>query len=194
MEAQRQSSPKRLTFASRLYALALAFLLVLTGASAQAQNTTASREALIKAAMVYNFIRFIEWPGEVDNSRVVCTFEGSSLSAAMQSIAGKPIGSAEVVVRELADVENLAVCDVVVTTQSDSYVSGTGTNVLIDESILTVSDRPGFAARGGVIGFTERDARIGFEVNVDQAAARGLKFSSRLLRLAKIISSDEVVR
>ena len=57
--------------------------------------------------------------------------------------------------------------------------------------VLTVSDMKGFASRGGMIGFVIEKKRVRFEINVNRAAKAGLKISSKLLSLAKIIRKGE---
>lgn len=56
---------------------------------------------------------------------------------------------------------------------------------------LTISDIEGFAERGGVIGFIALENKIHFAINVDAAERMGLKISSQLLRLAKIVKDEE---
>ena len=63
-----------------------------------------------------------------------------------------------------------------------------------DKPVLTVSDIDGFAARGGILNFVLRDKKIRFVINVQAADRAGLKLSSRLLKLAEIVttvSADE---
>lgn len=174
----------------RIGAFVLMACLLVAGPVAKAQDTAASRDALVKAAMVYNFIRFIEWPDDAPSTRVVCTYQGSNLSPAMMSISGKPVGPSIIAIRELNSTDGLESCDVFVVSKTDGLVFEEEGETLVNSAILTVGDEPGFAGRGGIIGFTQRDGRIGFQVNTDQAEARGLKFSSRLLRLAEIVSTD----
>lgn len=157
---------------------------------ATAQDQTPTRESLVKSAMVYNFIRFIEWPGEAKKECDVCAYSGSVFANALKSIDGKPVGDASIKIRVLNDADAVDLCDVVVLSQSDEARFYTRDVSLDAVNVLTVGDSPNFARQGGVIGFTERDGRIGFEVNVGQADARGLTFSSRLLRLAEIVSNE----
>jgi hypothetical protein len=56
--------------------------------------------------------------------------------------------------------------------------------------VLTISEVPGFANRGGIINLTLEDSKVRFEVNVDAAKAADLNISSRLLALAKIVQSS----
>jgi len=59
----------------------------------------------------------------------------------------------------------------------------------IDTSaVLTVSDAPGFAAHGGMMGFATEGTRVRFEVNLSRAEKSGLKLSAKLLSLAQIVT------
>lgn len=175
---------------NRLLVTFLALSVSLAPIAAGAQDRPATKEALVKAAMVYNFIRFIEWPNRVEDPRVVCSYVGSELATALSSIDGKPVGSSSIKTEKLGDTSPVTQCDVIVLSSSDEQRFYTRGVSLDSDNILTVGDSRNFARQGGVIGFTERDGRIGFEVNIDQANARGLTFSSRLLRLAEIVSSE----
>jgi len=59
------------------------------------------------------------------------------------------------------------------------------------ENVLLVGETNGFAASGGTIEFTLEDDRVRFAINTDAADRSGLKFSSKLLALAKIVHDQE---
>lgn len=170
--------------------MVLACAALMLSAPVMAQGPAPTRESLVKSAMVYNFIRFIEWPTTAGGDRLVCSYTGSVFSSALTSIDGKPVGDTFVKTTVLTDTDPVDDCDVIVLSQSDESRFYTQDVSLNATDILTVGDSQNFARQGGVIGFTEQDGRIGFEVNVNQANARGLTFSSRLLRLADIVSGE----
>jgi hypothetical protein len=61
---------------------------------------------------------------------------------------------------------------------------------LKDASVLTVGETEGFAARGGIINFYIEGNRVRFEINPDAAHRSGLKISSQLLQLGKLVGRD----
>ena len=54
--------------------------------------------------------------------------------------------------------------------------------------MLSTGDGEGFAQSGGIVGFTTRDNRVRFEINLARADEARLKISSQLLKLATIVS------
>jgi hypothetical protein len=64
-------------------------------------------------------------------------------------------------------------------------------SALGSKSVLTVSEVEEFAARGGVINFVLVDNRVRFEINPGAAKRSGLKISSELLRLGRIVDRDD---
>jgi hypothetical protein len=54
-------------------------------------------------------------------------------------------------------------------------------------AVLTVSDAPGFAEHGGMVGFATEGTRVRFEVNRNLAEKNGLKLSAKLLSLARLV-------
>lgn len=61
---------------------------------------------------------------------------------------------------------------------------------LRDWNVLTVSDIGDFAQRGGIIGLTKKEDKIHFEINLDASKMAGLRISSRLLKLARIVNVE----
>ena len=58
--------------------------------------------------------------------------------------------------------------------------------------VLTVSDAPGFAMHGGMVGFTSQGDRVHFEVNLAHAEKTGLRLSAKLLALARLVTDSPV--
>ena len=58
-------------------------------------------------------------------------------------------------------------------------------------SVLTVGEQEGFAVRGGIVNLTKEKNKVRFEINLDAAKRAGLKMSSQLLKLAKVIHDTD---
>ncbi|HEX6504053.1 MAG TPA: YfiR family protein [Terriglobales bacterium] len=168
--------------------LILCFVLI------SAELTHAQRQPTeyeIKAAFVYNFAKFVEWPPEAfskpSDSVRLCVLGNHSLASDLQQlIAGKTIGTRAVEVQRVSPLQ-ITGCHVLFVGTLESWrlqqvlESARGTHV------LTVGDIPGFIEQGGVINFILDQNRIRFEVNLKAAQDAGLKLSSKLLSLAKAV-------
>jgi hypothetical protein len=145
----------------------------------------------LKAAFLLNFARFAEWPGRdaADLSPLLlCVADDRRThDALVETVRGQVIGGRPLSVRAIATEAEAGACQLV-------YVGGwdeAQTNRLLEAvkstPILTVSQRPRFAARGGVVELFVDHGRMRFAVNVDAARDSGMKLSAQLLKLAKIV-------
>jgi hypothetical protein len=156
---------------------------------ARAQPVPAEENAL-KAAFVYNFAKFTDWPEELwnktSNLRVCASAGNDGFTKAVAALDAKPaVRGKPVEVRMLTRPEDAAGCQILVLTGREGlapWLRG-----VRNAPVLTVGEAEGFAAAGGVIGlFTEGD-KLRFEVNQEAAQRAGLKLSSQLLKLARLV-------
>ena len=143
----------------------------------------------VKAAYLYNFGRFVEWPAAVtqtqSDSFSICVLGqdpfGPSLNAVLadETIAGK-----NVVARQISTPTDAVNCRVLFISSSESARLKQIFAALGDASVLTVSDLPQFTQRGGMVQFILEGSRVRFEVNLATARHAGLKLSSELLKVA----------
>ena len=170
-----------------------AIVLAWTAAPAYAQTAS---ESDLKAAFVYNFAKFTEWPPDAlsPGSQLVLCVSGDRFVefALARLVNGRSIESHRLVVRELNDDGAGQSCHVL-------YVSSTARkrldqfpNWIGTFPVLTVSDASAFADDGGVAELFVENGRMRFAVNVDAAQRSKLRISSRLLSLAKIVRDDYV--
>jgi hypothetical protein len=167
-------------------ALALALSLTLLASGSGAQPRT---EAEVKAAYLYTFIRFIEWPAaRSEPTFSICVLGADPFGAVLDTtLAGTAVRGRKVVPRRLAGAADAAGCHVLfISTSEDRQLAGIVT-ALGRGSVLTVSDIPGFVGRGGMIGFHIADNRVRFQVDLQPARSAGLTMSSDLLRVASAV-------
>jgi YfiR/HmsC-like len=174
----------------------LVVLLAAWGAAGAGTNVfPQAREASeyqIKAAFLYNFAKFIEWPPEksrgADHPMKICIVGDDPFGSVLdESIKDKTIGGRRLVVQRLKMGQNVKDCQVAFISSSEKTHARTFLEGLKGASVLTVGDTEGFAALGGVINFTMEENRVRFEINVDAAERAHLKISSKLLSLARIV-------
>ena len=161
------------------------------GALAPAAAAETSREYLIKAAFLYNFAKFTEWPaGSFPDSAApldVCVFGEDPFGGALESIAGKTIRGRRVAVHRVASIEAGAACHLLFISASEATRLAGILESLRGRPVLTIAEMPGFARSGGIINLkTNPDDRIRFEINIGIARRVGLRLSSKLLKLAEI--------
>ena len=149
-----------------------------------------SLEYRVKAAFLYNFARFVEWPPGTYAERFgICVLGENPFGPALQRLTEKRVRSVPIAVRELRSVEEIAHCQVlfVARSQRDELVEVLAR--LIDKPVLTVSDIDGFSRVGGIIEFYLERNRVRFSVNPHLARRAGLSVSSKLLGLARVVDS-----
>ncbi len=89
-------------------------------------------------------------------------------------------------------VEDLQGCQLVFISKSESRRIDSILPVLGSHPVLTVSEVEGFARQGGVIAFYQDGKKVRFEINIGAAQRIGLKMSSELLRLGKIVGQESL--
>jgi hypothetical protein len=152
---------------------------------------SSSLEYEIKAAMLYNFAKFVEWPPAARTDAqapiVVGVLGQDPFGAVLDdTMRDKSVYGRSILVRRFRTLADLDPCHVLFISRSERKRVPEILRSLQKSSVLTVSDAERFAGLGGIIGFTLRGNRIRFEINNDAARRAGLKISSKLLRLAKV--------
>jgi hypothetical protein len=145
----------------------------------------------VKAAYLYNFGRFIEWPRVVTAKSgpfTVCVLGqdpfGSTLDATM---AGETIAGRNVVAKRISTPEESVNCQILFLSAAEAGRLNKIVEGLDKAAVLTVSDMPQFAQRGGMIQFVLEGNRVRFEVNLIATQHAGLTLSSDLLRVATAV-------
>jgi len=154
----------------------------------------APSEYELKAAFIYQIAKFVEWPSTgmpVDTGKPLrlCVLGSNPFGAALGSIRGKSVNERRMEVSLLDMDAGIGECAILfVTAPAEKHLEriaalsrGTG--------VLTIGDTQGFAGRGVMVNFFQQDGKIRFEVNLDAARHGGLKISSKLLSLARIVDS-----
>jgi hypothetical protein len=145
----------------------------------------------VKAAYLYNFGRFVEWP-RVATAKggpfTVCVLGqdpfGPTLDATM---AGETIAGRNVVTKRISTPEESVNCQILFLSAAEAGRLNKIVEGLDKVAVLTVSDMPQFAQRGGMIQFVLEGNRVRFEVNLIATQHAGLTLSSDLLRVATAV-------
>jgi len=165
-------------------------LLAIPGVDAQPRPT----DYQVKAAYLYNFGRFVEWPPAAlaaKDSFTVCVMGQDPFGATLDTtLAGETIGGKSVVARRISDVRESAGCQILFLSSSESDRLKDVLSSLDKTGVLTVSDIPQFSQHGGMIEFVLQSNRVRFEVNLAAARSAGLTLSSELLKVATVVRRD----
>ncbi|MES2125956.1 MAG: YfiR family protein [Pseudomonadota bacterium] len=165
----------------------LAWLLALAcAASCHAEPVP---EADMKAAFVFNFAVFTEWPQEVLPAGAaiqVCASSSNPLFPALSQLNDKVVNGHHLAVRTAT--APLRSCHVLVLGSHDRERWSQLKHDLAGANVLTVSDDRGISADGAIIGMSMENLHVGFGVDMAAAKAARLTLSSKLLRLARSVN------
>lgn len=184
--------------------LVLSLLIALV---AQGTNAAVSREYKIKAAFLYNFIKFVDWPKEKiagRNKPIIIGIVGKDpFGDAFEPVQSKSIKGRKVVIKRFTTfkrlnksseqntdktyrkIEMLKKCHLIFICPSEEKNIKEIINLVKDHSVLTVGQTDDFLKAGGIINFIVEDEKVRFEINTAAAKQAKLDIRSKLLRLAK---------
>lgn len=173
-----------------MLAWGLAALLGASGSPA-ALAGSAPEEYQVKAAFLFNFVRFVEWPANTlgaGDPLTLCVFGQDPFGTNLdQIVSGKTANGKPLVIRRISDPSALRGCQIVFLAASEMRRFDAMAGALADLSVLTVGEAKGFAERGGVINLVVQDEHVRFEINPAAAARARLRISSKLLQLALLV-------
>ncbi len=196
-ESRRSSATKL----ARLVSLGLMVVLTLPLRSAPAPSPASEYE--VKAAFLYNFVKFVEWPPKVfpekETPYIIGIlgdddpfFDPNALVNYLDvAVKDKKINDRKLVIRRAGRISNLKDSHLVFIAKSERNYLKEITAVCQTNNILTVSEMDGFCSQGGVINFFTQAGKVRFEINPTAAEQSNLRVSSKLLNVAKIISPPQ---
>lgn len=173
----------------------LTLLLITNKVSAQKYS-----EYDVKAAYVYNFAKFVDWPSgyiEKKETIIIGVYKNKGFGEILERVLeNKKIKDKFWEIRffnTIEDIEDIEECDIL-------FISGTSKQEILQiikktakSYTLTIGNNISkFCQYGGMINFTQKGAKKRFEINNNAAIKHKLKISSKLLILARVISEDEV--
>lgn len=167
------------------------FLAMLT-CVAQAQ----SKEYQVKAAFLFNFAQFVNWPSGVFASTNAPFYIGilgdDPFGTALdETIQDETIDNHKIIIERSQHVEDLQNCQMIFISKSKKADVSSILSELDSKPILTVSEIDGFAQHGGGINFYLSGPKVRFEINPQVPQNDGLKISSQLLSLGRIVQSSK---
>lgn len=149
---------------------------------------TASSEEVpeyrLKAAFLYNFALFTDWPPDIGTTLNLCVYGKDRFGREIDQLEGKAVGARRIAVHRMINIESLKICHIVFIADSASDELARVLGSLRGTPVLTVADSPGAIEQGVALNMSLRGDRIAFEANLSAARDAHLNLSSKLLRLA----------
>lgn len=165
-------------------------LWVLLTSTAFAGNT----ETDVKAAFIYNFTKFVEWPDSAlppDAPLHLCMLGTDDIGARLRLLHGREAQGHPLHVRTLDSIADHKGCHVIYMAKNAEAQLAQLLQQLESTPVLTVSDSKGFVRKGGMIELFVESSRVQFSINTLPAQATGLKISARMLQLARVARRAE---
>lgn len=167
----------------------LCWLFPAGAASAGLAERHGAEEYAIKAAFVFNFAKFVEWPSltETGASMTLCVLGADPFGATLDALQGKTVQGRPLAIKRLRTLKAEEGCHMLFIARSEQENLGHLLAALRDQPVLTIADMAGFAKAGGIINLVMVEDKVRFEINQGAAQRAGLRISSKLLSLGKIV-------
>jgi hypothetical protein len=174
--------------------LAILSLVLFASLRSGAQQPKAS-EFQVKAAYLYNFGRFVEWPDQNASDKneafEICVLGADPFGPALDAVvASQTIDGKSLSAKRISKPQEVDSCRILFISSSEEAHLKEVLTALNKTSVLTVSDIPRFSERGGMIGFILDGDRVRFDVNLAKTHGAGLTLSSELLKVATNVRKD----
>lgn len=143
----------------------------------------------VKAGFVYNFSKFVEWPAAAlpPGSPMQLCVVGQALDGKLNTLNGRQSQGRDIRVRNLSASGDFSGCHILFISASEERRLNSVLNAVAGSPVLTISDIGEFAEFGGMIGLSVQNEKVSFAINLANARAVGLKPSSQLLRLGRVV-------
>ncbi|WP_022852113.1 YfiR family protein [Limisalsivibrio acetivorans] len=154
-----------------------------------------TREYRIKAAFLFNFLKFIEFPDanspRLEGSALICLSVNLGHEQSFASVDGRKTSDFSVNFKYFRNPDDTDNCQVIFLDEEDTAWEEELKQKAADGHILLVGEREGFAEETGMINFYLASNKVKFEINKGRADKAGIRISSNLLKLARIVGGDE---
>lgn len=172
----------------RISALGCAlFCLFLPAIAAAQEKPLQLYEQKIKAGLVYNFLKYTNWPGDLAGNLNVCLFGGDPFEGYLSPLEGRTAQQYKIAITQIRQVQQAADCHVVVIHRNEQGNLPDVLKFLKDKHVLTISDIDNFARQGGMVEMTKEGGKINLYINTNAVGHAGLGIADPMLQLAKLV-------
>lgn len=142
-------------------------------------------ESALKAAFLYYFVLYTEWP-VLPTAFDICLLGRADFQAALTPLSRKEIAGRPLRIRQLAEQQPDATgCSLLFITPSEPARMAELVRTAAGKPMLTVAESGGYDPDLVMLSIGAEKGILGFDANVTAARAAGLRFSAKLLRLAR---------
>lgn len=179
-------------FGRRQLLLVLAGLILAGWQTGFSADSAVSKEYQIKAAFIYNFTKFVEWPARSfagTNSPIVIGVMGRNPFAdELEKIAkDHTVNGRVILVKNLTSAAEVETVHLLFINAGEEDRWNEVLKSLRKSAVLTVGESERFAELGGIINFTLQGDKVRLEINLDTMEQAGLKINAQLLKLATVV-------
>lgn len=175
-------------------AVLAAFLMLVCIDSARAQTQEPNAEYQLKAAFLYNFAKFVEWPAETfpttSTPFTVCALGNDPFGTSLDAIAGKTVKDRTLIVKRIRSVTAVNGCHILYVSPNELPQATDLLRSLQKVPVLTVCDMDGCAETGLMLNMRMADNRVQLDMNLDAVQHTTLKVSSQLIKLTRIVKGQ----
>lgn len=155
-----------------------------------------TREYQVKAVFVFNFSQFAEWPSQSfanpESPAVIGILGKDPFGPYLaETIVGENLNKHPLVIQHFNNVDEVSNCQILFINVSDKNKLKAILEKLKGKNILTISDANGFAKFGGIARIYTKDDKINIQINLEAAKEENITISSKLLKLAEIVTTDK---
>jgi hypothetical protein len=161
-------------------------------AAAASVRAASPPDAQVRAGLLYNFSKFVDWPAEaIPGSRelVMCLTGGDPLGQLAGEMDGRRVNDRAIRVSLLNDHDDPRHCHLLFVDDPNEKQVSAILQRIGNAPVLTMGESPQFTADGGVVRLYREGGRVRFEINIAQAERARLRVSSKVLALARIVRS-----
>ena len=152
-------------------------------------------EYQVKAAFLFNFPNFVEWPAEVlpdtSTTLTIGILGKDPFGGAFVPFVGKAVRGRTLIVERSTRLQELPFCHILFICDSEEKYLPQILEHFRNRSVLTIGETKGFARAGVMINFVLHENKVRLEINVEATERAGLKLSSKLLKLAQIVQEEQ---
>jgi len=139
----------------------------------------------VKAAYIYNFAKFTQWPDEKTSTLRLCDLGRDSSESPLDILNGKPVRNMQISVRHAVGLQDVPQCDLIFVPAEYGQALERVRQMVNNYPILIVAENATALPRGATVALIPSDSRIVFEVDLGLARQLGLQVSGKMLQLAR---------
>ena len=194
MSLQKRPATQSQPTTRRKWLVSLACLCLAAASPAVAGNDAGVGEYQVKAAFLFNFTKFTDWPPKAfpsSNAPIVIGIVGEDPFGKTidDVVSGEAVGGHPLIVKRLRADDDLRNCHLLFISRSEKERLPALLTQLKGSPVLSVSEIDGFAAQGGMVNLLLANKTVKMEINQAVAEHAGLQISAKLLKLARLVNS-----